>query len=183
MTAVKSNVVAIITDDGELKAAILSIKRTGAKLDQMIHVAAVSAVDAFAKHGNVFYINALYQALGKGARHVALTDWYLKYGGVQANTGESKDSTPFIKDANKRADLAGGMIEPWYMCKPSAKPDQVVDVYGLLMKVLTKATKEGAQVEGSEMLEPLKALLEQHRPDAEDELKNSGASNEAEAPL
>ena len=82
--------VKLITDQAELAKEIKSLAGRAKKLDRDFQVAALSAISIFNVHGNVFYINAVYNALGKGARHVAMTAWLLAFGGVQANESEGK---------------------------------------------------------------------------------------------
>jgi hypothetical protein len=122
-----------------LGAAIKAHSKAHGKLDAQWHVLACSAIDAFAQHGNVFYINQVYTSLGKGARHIAMTEFFTQFGGVSANTGENKKTMPFAKDANKKADLVKAMEHPWYTLKPSVAPDEVVDYLKLAMKLVSKA--------------------------------------------
>lgn len=165
--------VAIIVGAANIAKLIDGIKRSGKKLDADIHQTALSAASHFQgdkatggtnEGGDVLFINQLYKAMPKGARHVALTAWFVKFAGVQANEAKNKNEVPFVKDANKHVDIAGGMEEPWYNLKPSKAPDEVVDVYGLLLAVLKKATKDDVQLAHSELLEPLKEFVETHKP-------------------
>jgi hypothetical protein len=158
--------------ESEMAAAIKSIKTNGAKLDHAIHVAAVSAVAIASKEGhpastgNIFYVNSLYAAMPKGARHAALTAWLTTFGGLMANEGENKDTTPFVHDSNKALDMEGGLATPWYSMKQSPKPDQVLDVLKLTLAVIAKAKKpkEGQEVAHAAMIEKLEALAEEFAP-------------------
>jgi hypothetical protein len=129
----------LISDLTALGAAIKANTKAHGKVDAQWHVLACSAIDAFDKHGNVHYVNAVYAALGKGARHKAMIEFFLAFGGVMANTGEGKDQTPFIKDPSKKADLATACKTPWYTMAPSKKPDEVVDYLKLALKLVSKA--------------------------------------------
>lgn len=162
----KNAKITMIDDQKKLGEFIDGIKKRGAVLDRDIHVAALSAAAVFGQHGNVFYINHLYASLGKGARHVAMTAWLLAYAGVQANEGENKDTTPFVKDANKQVDLVGGTDMPWYDMKASAKPDEVLDVLKLTLAIIKRAKnpKDGQQLAHAEMISGLEALAEQFAP-------------------
>jgi len=163
----------IISDLKVLAAAIVSIKGRSAKLDKDIQTAAVSAVAHFEKCGDVGYINRLYLALGKGARHEAYTEWVTEFGGVMANAGEGKDTTPFVKDKNKVADLEGGDSKPWYDCKKSKAPDEVVDYYSLLLKVVNKKATKHQEVKHGAVLTRVQKILKEY----EEEIK-AGASVE-----
>lgn len=158
-----------LIEESKLGEAIKSIKARGAKLDHDIHVAALSAVKVASKTegtGNIHYVNALYAAMPKGARHVALTAWFCEFGGLMANEGQNKDTTPFVVDANKLLDIAGGQAMPWYTMKQSPKPDEVLDVLKLAMAALkrAKSPKEGQTVVNGAMIEKLEALCEEFAP-------------------
>lgn len=146
---------------------IEGIAKRGKKLDGDIHVAACSATAHFAAHGDVTYINRLYLAMPKGARHVALTEWFLQFAGVVANDGSDKKNNPFLKDkteGGKGVNLDEGVKKPWFMLKPSKGPDEVPDLLALTLKVIAKAKKaneDGGEVENLAMLEGLQALAEQ----------------------
>lgn len=157
----------IITDIKKLGAAIDSIKKRSSILDKDIQTAAVSAVDHFGRCGDVGYINRLYLALGKGARHAAYIEWITQFGGVMANEGEGKATTPFIKDKNKTVDLEGGDALPWYECKPSPKPDEVMDYYSLFMKIVTKKAKAGQEVKNAALMQRVADTLKAY----DDEVK------------
>lgn len=152
----------LITDQVELAKEIKSLAGRAKKLDADFQVAALSAVSIFEQHGNVFYINALYKALGKGARHEAMTAWLLQFGGVSANEGENKAETPFVKDKNKSVNMTGAQAMPWYNMKPSKKPDEVVDLLKLTLAVIKKAQGEGKQVQHAEMLTELQQLASKY---------------------
>lgn len=153
-----------------LEAAIVSIKNAGKKLDGNIQTAAMSAAKVVLDTGNIMYVNSLYLALGKGARHVAMTAWLTTFAGVTANDGESKDTKPFVFDKNKTVDLESGEKTPWFDMKASPKPDDVLDVYKLLLATIKRATKpkEGQEVTGSEILPELQALAEKYAPKDEE---------------
>lgn len=173
----------LITDQAELAKEIKSLAGRAKKLDRDFQVAALSAISVFNVHGNVFYINAVYNALGKGARHVAMTAWLLGFGGVQANEGEGKDVTPFIKDKNKQVDMVGATATPWYDMKPSKKPDEVVDLLKLTLAVIKKASGEGKTIAHGAMLTELQALAEKYASEGEtaDASDDGGTGDESPA--
>lgn len=148
----------------DLEKAIATIKTKGKALDALIQQAAMSAAKIVAEHGNIMYVNSLYLALGKGARHVALTAWFTEFAGVSANVGESKDTKPFAYDKNKKVDLEAGEKCPWFDMKASPKPDEVIDLLKLTLAVIKKASKpkEGQEVAHGAMLAELQALAERH---------------------
>lgn len=135
-----------ITDMKKLDAHIATTAKAHQKVDGAWQVAAFSAITAFADHGNVFYINKVYGSLGKGARHKAMTEYFLAFGGVKANDGENKKQTPFVKDSEKKPNLADAANTMWYDMAPSKAPDEVVDYLALILKVANRSPKEGQSV-------------------------------------
>lgn len=153
----------MIEGAADLVKFIDSIGTRGKKLDGDIHVAAVSAASHFAKHGDVTYINRLYLAMPKGARHAALTLWLTSYAGVSANVDKaSQKNLPFVKDGSKKVDLTEGTKKPWFMLKPSKRPDEEVDVLKLVLSVIAKAKADGKQVVHAEMVQELEAIAEKY---------------------
>ena len=153
--------VTLITDLGRLDKAIRMIAKRGEQLDTMIHVAALSAALAVEEHGNVHYVNALYKACPRGARHSALTLWLTTFAGVSANTGKDKAEKPFNFDKTKVVDIEGGMLEPWFTLKPSPEPDAVLDIAKLLQAVIRKARnpKEGQTVVNYNLIASVESIL------------------------
>ena len=145
-----------------LDLAIKQIKVKGKALDALIQQAAMSAARVVQDTGNIMYVNSLYLAMPKGARHVALTTWLTEFAGVSANEGESKDIKPFSFDKNKTVDLAGGEACPWFDMKASPKPDEVLDLLKLTLSIIKRASspKEGQEIAHGEMLVELQALAE-----------------------
>jgi hypothetical protein len=160
-----------VTDHAELVKLIASIKTRGVKLDNDIQAVGLSAINAVAEHGNVFYINSLYQAMGKGARHAALTAWLCAFGGVAANTAKDKASKPFVFSKDKSVDLVSATAKPWHSFKPSPEPDAVFDVYAALMGVLKKTQKDGVELKHGELVTGMRELLSSIDPDAVDGIK------------
>lgn len=153
--------VTLITDLGRLDKAIRMIAKRGEQLDTMIHTAALSAALAVEKHGNIHYVNALYKACPRGARHSALTLWLTTYAGVSANTGKDKADKPFTVDKSKTVDVEGGMEFPWFTLKPSPDPADVVDIAKLLRAVIRKARnpKPGQTVTNFNLIASVESIL------------------------
>ena len=160
--------VKIIDSSAELDKFIVGLAARGKRLDADIHVAACSAAHHFSIHGDTGFINRLYNAMPKGSRHVALTEWFIQFAGVSANEDKGTSrANPFRKDAQKRVNLDEGVKKPWFMLKPSKTPDQVVDVLALTLKIIAKAQGEGKQVVNGAMLQELQALAERYAPEEE----------------
>lgn len=133
------NQMELIKDKAKFEAACNLVAKKGAKLDADIQVLALSAADHVEAHRNPHFVNKLYTSLSAGVRKSAMTEWLLKYAGVSANAGDSKKELPFLIDREKTVNLAGGMEEAWYACKPDAAPDEVFDIIAALAGVIKKA--------------------------------------------
>lgn len=161
-TKAQAPAIEIITDLKALGAAIKANAKAHQKVDSQWQVLALSAIAAFEQHGNVFYINDVFKSLGKGSRHKAMVLYFITYGGVKANTGESKDQTPLIKDSDKHVDLEGARSTMWYDMAPSPAPDEVVDYYALIMKAVKKSPKEGQKTEHADFREAVAKLAAEY---------------------
>jgi hypothetical protein len=174
-----------LIEEAKLGAAIEANQKAHKKVDMQWQVLACSAIAAFAAHGNVFYINKVYSSMGKGARHTAMTQFMLAFGGVKANVGENKAVTPFVKDADKKVNMADAMSTMWFDMAPSPKPDEVLDYLALILKVAKKSPKEGQDVKHDKFREAVMALAAEFegQEDSEggttDAAKNSGAETTA----
>ena len=164
----KAQAIAIIESGDALNKEIKAIGVASQKLDDRVQAAGLSAIWHFGVRtggdgktiGDVGFINRLYKSLGKGVRHVAFTEWVTQFGGVSANEGADKADNPFVKDANKVVDLAGAQELPWFDCKPSKAPDEVMDFYALLIKTLNKKPKEGQVVKHVALAEKVRKLIQ-----------------------
>lgn len=152
----------LIKDLKKLAAAIKANGGAHLKVDAQWQLLACSAISAFAEHGNVFYINQVWKSLGKGARHNAMTQFFLTHGGVKANTGEGKDETPFVKDSDKKPNLENAIANPWFDMVPSKKPDEVVDYLALILKAAKKSPKDGQTTTHADFREKVLALANEY---------------------
>lgn len=121
------------------------IAKRGASLDKDIQTAGVAVLAHLSQHNDVRLVNRLYLALGKGARHAALTSWLLAYGAVDANTDKAtKADSPFVFAKDKTTNAQGAAQDPWYSHKPSKAPDTVLDLQAAVRAILKKASKASA---------------------------------------
>ena len=162
----------LITDNAALAKAIKSIAVRGQKLDHDIHVAGTSCLQHIANHSDTTLLNDLVNALPKGARKHAFVEWALAYGNVSLldkSLDGDKDKIErgqvFKLDRTKSFDLEGAVANAWYNFKPEADLLTAFDVHkavAQLVKRVTKATKDGATLEGvQDALKQLKALEQQ----------------------
>ena len=162
----------LITDNAALAKAIKSIAVRGQKLDHDIHVAGTSCLQHIAEHSNTTLLNDLVAALPKGARKQAFVEWALAYGSVRtldranpADADRIAKGQVFALDRSKQFDLDGAIENAWFNFKPEADLLTAFDVYkavSQLVKRVTKATKDGADLQGvQDALKQLKALEQQ----------------------
>lgn len=159
-------------DTKQLTADIKSIKGRAKTLDTDIQSAALRAIMVADKEqgtGNLHFVNALYKALGKGARHVALTSWFISFGGLKANTSASKEDTPFVHDKDKKPDHVEAAANPWFDMAPSKKPDEVFDVLALAMALVKKKPKEGQESAHMALRDQMVKLIDGYRATLETE--------------
>ena len=141
----------------ELNKAIASIKRHGAKLDQMIQTTGVDVLTHFAEHKDNGVVNRLFLALPNGARRNALASWLLAYGALKPNTDKStKAEQPFVYDREKKTDPIAAAGDMWYNHKPERPVDEVFDLQKAVRSILNKAAKAPALAHGD--YNTLKAL-------------------------
>jgi hypothetical protein len=158
----------IHTEPAKIDALIKAIAKAGAKLDRDIQEAGLSALQALHDHGNIGYVNQLYNALPKGARKAALSSWYMSYGQIVANTEGDKKDKPFKYTKDKAAtNVEGAMADPWYNHKPDQNPDEVFDLRKAVEGIIKKA--QGKNLVHAEMLTGLQAMIVDAEPAPADE--------------
>lgn len=151
----------LITEQKEFDKALESITSRGNKLANDIQVAALSAIAHCAEHKNPVWINRLYLAMPNGTRRAALSEWFLAFGTVSANTdaGTKKDM-PFCNDKTKADgfDLEAAAETPWYEMKKEPDPDQVFDLHKAVAALIAKASKPGVKLANPKQADELKML-------------------------
>lgn len=135
----------------QIERNIAFIAKAGAKLDKLIQSTAEAVMLHSHQHREVSLVCKLYNALPKGARHVAMAEWMMAFCPVVANTDDStKGERPFVFNDDKckagddlvsLAAAAGG--SPWFEMRKSPTPDEVFDVKAAIMALLRKAKKAG----------------------------------------
>jgi|TARA_R110002153_G_C13184805_1_gene485445 hypothetical protein len=130
----------LFTSKALIVSAIASIQTSGAKLDNDIWIAAVSAMSHHAKHGNPHLINDLVSAMPKGSRVNALRDYILAHGKVKFNEKEKV----FTHDKEGSFDLDGAIAISWVEFKPEPeyKPIDVLKLVKALAKKVSEAKEE-----------------------------------------
>lgn len=175
------------TNLAALEKEIVSIAGAGKKLDARIQAAGVGVLEHLAEHRDTGPVNRLYLALGKGARHSAMTSWLLAYGSLVANTEPgTKAEKPFLFDKEKVTQPEGAEADPWYNHKPSKAPDQILDlqaaIRAILKKAMTAPALKGGTVETLKLLAAAVGIPESDVPSMiKPDPKDVGINSEAPA--
>lgn len=154
-----------------IEKAITSIKTRGAKLDQSIWECGVSCLAHASEHGDTTLLDKLLNALPKGARKLAFTEWVLAHGQVRllsnkvkAEKVRIKNGGTFILDRERTLDLEGAMAKSWVEFKPEPSVQTAFDLQGSVQSLVKRyeaAVAKGLTVEGKDdALATLKALTE-----------------------
>ena len=158
----------LTTDHVRLGKEIDKARVSAAKvLDVEFQRLALSAIKAVQDHGNVFYVNEVFKALPKGARHAAMTEWLLAFGGVCPNPdkGRAKDM-PFAFAKGQPVLLEKAASQPWVTFAPS-KPVEAYDVMAQLQRLLKTVDAGKREVRAPEgALDALRALVQDYAEEA-----------------
>lgn len=150
----------LLTGHEALMKGIEGIVSKGKAYDNHVQLVALSAISVVGTTGNIFYVNAMYKALSKGTRHIAMSAWLKEFGGVEANTGKDKAEKPWVYLSKEAVDVKTAASMPWFSFKPSPGPDVAYDILVALQKVLKAASAAKAGTVHGELLEGVKALVE-----------------------
>ena len=127
-----------------LDAVIKEIATTGAKLDHKLWVAAVSAMKLHDACGQTGKINAVIEAMPKGARTKAMRDFINAHGSVTYN----EKTKLFDHDKYGLFDLEGACEKSWTEFKPEQpyKPVIASKLLKAVMKKVADQRREGDEV-------------------------------------
>lgn len=159
-----NNALKLIVGQAAIVKAIDSIANRGKKLDADIQLAGLSVLDHIQQHGDVTLANRLFLALPKGARKLAMAEWFLAFGKLSANLDKAtaKD-LPFVYAKDKTTNLEGAIELPWYECKPEKAVADAFDVQAEVAKLLKRVaafqqSKPDGEVKGADLIAKLQAL-------------------------
>lgn len=122
------------------KRNIATIKRSGAKLDTLIHETACIIMQRGHDHGDVSLLLPLLAAMPKSGRPKALLAWFQTFSPITVNG-----------DGNKAGITKGDKANPWMVADAAAKPFwelnpekdvQVFDLDKALTSLLNRAAKQ-----------------------------------------
>lgn len=155
----------------QINKAIASIASRGKKLDADIQQTGLSILNHVHEHGDSTLADRLVNALPKGSRKLALTEWLLAFGKLRVLSKSNPDDAARIKagaifayDKTKSTDLDSASAKPWYEFKPEASPLTAFDAQAAVQSVLTKLSKakaNGLSIENrAHAIEAAQKLLE-----------------------
>lgn len=155
--AVTTKRLVLIAGAAALQKNITSIAKRAAKLDQEIHLVAVSCIKHSAQHNDPEMTTKLVEALGKTMRKQALIAWVLNYGAFKQD-----EAGKLVYDVKRRdavladENIAAAEQEPFWDFMPE-KPYVQFDLDKALAALLNKATKAmEAQEQDSALISPEK---------------------------
>lgn len=161
--AEKKTALKLIVGTAAIDKAIASVKNRGAKLDADIQLAGLSILAHIDQHGDTTLADRLFNAMPKGARRLALAEWFVTFGKVAA-LAQKTDAEAigagrvfgYAKD--RTTDMEGAGAKPWHECRKEAAPAEVFDVqaaFHALMKRIENAKSKGIKLEHADMVERL----------------------------
>lgn len=141
------------TTAAKIAAAIKANASAHAKVDDEWQAIGMSVMAHIWEHRDVSVVNNLvipmYNGLGKGARHAAMSQWLLTFLPVVANTDAATKATHPFKFSKDKAllqpDFDQAANQQWFSMKPSPAPDQVFDFNAIFAQAVKKACKAAAE--------------------------------------
>jgi hypothetical protein len=142
-----------ITSDKSFAAALRAIAKNGAALDEAIQNAGLYALSQVAAHGQNGPANRLYLALPRGARKLALSQWFQAFGALVPNSdAATKEAQPFRVAKKKVTDVTAAANTPWYEFKREPHPSEEFDVLQAIVSQLKRAAS--AEASGKRIVHP-----------------------------
>lgn len=135
-TTSKPASVKLITDAAALNKAIDSIESRGKKLQDDMHVAALSCLQYAEQHGDVTLMQRLIVALPSSTRKNALLAWASDFGKFAV----SEDGKSVVYNKHGKTDLATATAKPFWDYVPE-QPFKPFDIAAELAKLVKRAEK------------------------------------------
>jgi hypothetical protein len=130
--------------DKAINNVISSIKNHSKKLDNTIHITALSVINHIEKHGDITLAQKLVSAVPGSSRKAALNDWLLKFGKLNYDT--EKKTLTFARD--KKTNLEGGMETPFWELEVATeyKPYDVIKALEAIYRKANQAKARGDNI-------------------------------------
>ena len=137
-------------DAKQIQIKINAIAKAGKKLDQDIQETGLAIIAHVEQFGDVTLADSLFNALPKGARSLALAEWFLAFGKLRTLPKDKQEGgRVFGYDKAKVTDVESATATPWYEFR---KEPNVADAFdaakavAALIKKIRKARDEGIEV-------------------------------------
>jgi len=136
--------IVLITDASKLKTAIDAIQKSGKKLDESIHLCAVSCLAHAESHGDVTLATRLVHALPKHSRRKALMYWFTQFGPLNYSEKENQFKVSKSKEV-KAYEVEKASETPFWDFTPekNVEPFSVNAVLKYIERRFNRAKKEG----------------------------------------
>ena len=138
MTMTNKPAFALISGAANIKAAIDSIERRGKKYDHDVQIAALSAMQHHAEHGDVTLVNRLVDAMPKGSRVNALREFIETFGAVRFDA----ESKKFLHTKGKEFRLDAAMKIMWHEFKPEQAYQPITDPFKRFDQLVTQFERD-----------------------------------------
>jgi hypothetical protein len=149
----------LVKDNTKLGTLIKSIQTRGAKLDNDIHLAAVSCVALVTRDRNTTRITSLVNAMPKSSRRKALCDWFeatmpvtMDYSNGKATIAkaDSDDWQEYLSEY--RARLTKAIKTPFWDLKPEKGAKDTLSLDSIIKYLARKANSQSAPAELQDQL-------------------------------
>ena len=152
----------LLTGKTAIMAGIVAVAASGKKWESDVQVLAMSTMTHSVKHREVSLMNALVEALPKGARTKALVGYFDKFGPATYDVNEDSPTyKKFVFDKDKKADLAKAAETTWSTFKKET-PYQPIDVCHLLGLLVARVEKDKKTDYDPNLVDGIKKLVKTH---------------------
>jgi hypothetical protein len=169
-----SKEIKLIVGNTLILAAIASIGNRSKKLDSDVQLAGLSILKHVDEHGDTTLADKLMNALPKGARRLALAEWFVSHGKlrmldrtVPAEAAAIKEGRIFQHEKRRTTNMADAMATPWYEMRKEPEHTTIFDAQAAvtnLMARITGAVGKGLSIQHKQealaQLDELRTALE-----------------------
>lgn len=179
----------LVKDNAKLASLVKSIQTRGAKLDNDIHLCAVSCIALIARDRNTTRVTNLVNAMPKSSRRKALCDWFesLVPLTISYETGKVSDFAKADSDqwqeflAEYRARLTRAVKVPFWDLKPEKGAKDVLTYDAVLKYLKRKANSKGIDAELQAQLSALVSFADTLTEGSQMALPLSGGTSRGES--
>ena len=163
----------------ELNKEITSIGKTGNRLNVRIQHAALNAIFYSIQHGDIGFGQRLVMALNNGQRKNSLVAFLEKYGKFQWS--KETRSLIFKKRDNLLVESIDTIEERWFDTIKAPEPKSMYDFeedVSKFIKRMEKAVTDNATIKHIEVMDYIKAAIDQYHSDMDKEAEDDAFTDE-----